>query len=820
MVKYLLIKAIFLKHYFTNIIEGIFAMYLQDNNTRISNFFGFDWLFRLSEEEHYRPVQLPHDWSVEYPYDENSPTCGSGGYVKAGIGWYKKQFKVDSSAKGKKVFLLFDGAYMCTTVWLNGIELGHHAYGYTPFEFDVTDYIHYDKENEIEVKVDNSQQPNSRWYSGSGITRDVWMWAANDAYIPTNGTFIRTEKELVKISTKIESAKIETFQQKSIRLTTEILDHKGIVCEKTEIKISCPGEYDQEISLKNPQLWSDKNPYLYKAVSTITSDDHEERTVIDKYETTFGIRTVEFDPDRGCLINGEKVKLNGVCLHHDGGAVGAAVPKKLWHRRLLLLKEMGCNAIRTAHNPPDTNLLDLCDELGFYVMDEAFDEWRQIKWKAAGSNTHESRGYSEWFNDNYIADIEAMLYRDRNHPSVIMWSTGNEVPEQTMEDGHLLAKELQDICHRIDPTRLCTQGNDQIFAEPKPATSDFLQILDIVGYNYTGRWRSRAETLYYDDKAVNPNWIQLGTENPAAAGIRGDYRMDIPVSPWQRSYFAAPVYAGKLLRYTMTHDFVAGDFMWTGIDHLGESHWPNRSSSSGPIDTCGFPKDHYYFYKSIWNRKDPMVYIFPHRNLDEAKGNVLPVLCYTNCTYVELFVNGKSYGKKATSYPLYGMTETYGHFDTPPIAANTDDLFLSWDVPFEGGNMEAVGYINDKEVCRFKVQSAGKPTKMKVSIDADDNILQADGRDIAHIVVTFEDENGIQNPIASNVVNIKVDGPAELIGIDNGKPDCHESFKKNTKTAFNGMILGIIRTKQEKGEITITISSDELEPVVLKIACV
>lgn len=784
-------------------------MYLQNDNARISDFFGFDWTFRLDEEQSYRPVQLPHDWSVEYPFDENAPTCGSGGYVKAGIGWYKKTFKVDPKAKGKKVFLLFDGAYMCTTVWLNGKELGHHAYGYTHFEFEITDCLFFDEENVLEVKVDNSQQPNSRWYSGSGITRDIWLKATNEIYIPTNGTFIRTEGEQVKISTKVEMA-----QQKNIRLVTTLLDHENTVCGKAEMEITNPGGYDQVITMQNSQLWSDKNPYLYKAVSELI----HEGTLIDKYETVFGVRTVEFDPDKGCLINGERVKLNGVCLHHDGGSVGAAVPKKLWHRRLLLLKEMGCNAIRASHNPPDTGLLELCDELGFYVMDEAFDEWEQLKAKTAGSNTHESRGYSEWFKDNYLADMEAMLYRDRNHPSVIIWSIGNEVPEQTMEDGHILAKKLQDICHRIDPTRLCTQGNDQIFAEPKPATDDFLQILDIVGYNYTGRWRSRAETLYYDDKIANPNWIQLGTENPAAAGIRGDYRMDIPVSPWQRSYFAVPVYVGKLLRYTMSHDFVAGDFMWTGIDHLGESNWPSRSSSSGPIDTCGFVKDHFYFYKSIWNREEPMVYVFPHRNLDELKGTVLPVLCYTNCTYVELFVNGKSYGKKATSYPLYGMTETYNHFDSPSVAANTDDLFLSWDIPFESGNMEAVGYINDKEACRFKVQSAGKPTKIKAAIDVDS--LQANGRDIAHIEITFEDENGIQNPIASNLVSIEIEGSAELIGIDNGNPNCHGSFKGNTKTAFNGKLLGIIRAKKDKGEITIKVSSDALEPAIIKIISV
>jgi beta-galactosidase len=637
----------------------------------------------------------------------------------------------------------------------------------------------------------------------------VWLRTSEQIHIPTYGTFVTTDKNLVKVQTKVEMPPETPSNGDSIVLVTTIKGHG----EKLENKLAIPvsGEYEQVFTLNDPKLWSHKEPNLYKAISRL---EHNGR-ILDEYETIFGIRSVEFHADKGCLINGERVKLNGVCLHHDGGAVGAAVPKKLGRRRLILLKEMGCNAIRTAHNPPDPALLELCDELGFYVMDEAFDEWAQLKWKVFGSNTHESRGYSEWFKENYKADLEAMLYRDRNHPSVIIWSIGNEVPEQLMPDGHILAKELQDICRKADPTRLCTQGNDQICAEPKSATEEFLNTLDVVGYNYTGRWRTRAETLYDDDKRANPNRIILGTENPSAAGIRGDYRMDIPYSPWRRPYFSAPVNVGRLLRCTMTHDYVAGDFMWTGIDHLGESHWPHRSSSSGVIDTCGFPKDHYYFYKSIWNREKPMIHLFPHRNLEDVEeGTVLPVLCYTNCTYAELFVNGKPYGKKSYSYPLYGMTETYGHFDTPPVIANTDDLFLSWDVPFEKGKMEAVGYIDGKEVCRFKTETAKAPAGLAAV--SDENTLSADGRDIAHIEISLVDENGIVNPVASNTVSVKIDGPAELIGLDNGMPSCHESFKGSSMSAHGGKLLAIIRAKKEAGTVTATIASGSMEPLKIE----
>ena len=813
-------------------------MYLQKKGPRTLDFFGFGWHFKLAEEggdnpgeglTSYRPVQLPHDWSVEYPFDKEAPCLGSGGYVKTGIGWYKKTFTVSPDCKGNKVTLQFDGAYMCTSVTLNGHNLGQHIYGYTPFEYDITDILSYDGNNELTVRVDNSQQPNSRWYTGSGITRDVWLRATNPVHIPIYGTYITTElsgdeanicittniagpiPEGAYLVTTIVDAATDNISNTK-KSTLQNNENAGAAfCRPQETCIATPGEVQQIINLPNPSLWSHKTPNLYKAVSVIKQGE----IVLDKYETIFGIRTVAFCPERGCLVNGEHVKLNGVCLHHDGGAVGAAVPKKLWKRRLVLLKEMGANAIRMAHNPPDTSLLELCDELGFYVMDEAFDEWAELKWKTAGSNTHESRGYSEWFHEHHVADLEAMLYRDRNHPSVIMWSIGNEVPEQALPDGHILAQKLIDICRRIDPSRLCTQGNDQICAEPRQATQDFLNTLDIVGYNYTNRWRTRAETLYDDDKRANPNWLILGTENPAAAGIRGDYRMKLPANPWHRPYFSVPINVGRLLRYTMTHDYVIGDFMWTGIDHLGEAHWPNRSSNSGVIDTCGFVKDHYFLYQSIWCDK-PMIHLFPHRNLADAPvGDVLPVLCYTNCTYAELFVNGKSYGRKAYSYPLYGMTETYGHFDAPLVSANTDDLFLCWDVPYAEGVMEVVGYnAEGQEECRSKIETAGKPVAIVAT--ADTHTLQADGRDITHIEIAFADEKGILNPVAANTVTVKVEGAAELIGIDNGNSASHESLKGDTMAAYNGLLLLTLRAKREPGPVNVIITSKGLTPAMVE----
>ncbi|MCL2058668.1 MAG: DUF4982 domain-containing protein [Oscillospiraceae bacterium] len=849
-------------------------MYLQGERARLSEFFGFDWYFRLAEEHGdepgdglsgYRLVQLPHDWSVEYPFDENHPTCGSGGYVKAGIGWYKKRFRVDGGRRGKRVSLLFDGAYMCAKVWLNGKELGDHVYGYTPFEFDITDALDYAGENEITVRIDNSFQPNSRWYTGSGITRDVWLKCVNRDHIPTYGTYITTEAvaggdgAAGSYASSGDGAASGGSGNSSIGgdasggsgapgsgayriniatkavltgeavLATTVFGSDGAERGRAQTAASPSGEPGQPVEiaqsfvLPNPDLWSAESPTLYKAVSTLMRGD----TVLDEYETTFGVRTVAFDKDKGCIVNGAQVKLNGVCVHHDGGAVGAAVPAKMWRRRLMRLKAMGCNAIRCSHNPPDPALLDLCDELGFYVMDEAFDEWKLLKRKVFGSNTHESRGYSEWFNEYHVADIEAMLYRDRNHPSVVMWSIGNEVPEQTAPDGHTIAKKLQDICHRLDPTRLCTQACDQIMAEPRRATDAFLDTLDIIGYNYTGRWRTRAETLYDDDRHAHPGWLLMGAENPSAAGRRGDYRLDMPTDSWRRAYYAAPVNAGKLLRYTMAHDYVIGDFMWTGIDYLGEAHWPDRSSSSGVIDTAGFPKDHYYFYKSIWDRESPFAHVFPHRNLRDLRdawgldipdGAIIPVLCYTNCEQVELFVDGKSYGKKAYSYPLYGMTETYAHWDKRPVAANTDDMFLCWDVPAGPGVIEVVGYIDGKEVYRHKVEAAGAPAALRVECDS--GSLLADGRDVAHIEIAIVDANGLLHPAATNAVTVDVEGAAELIGLDNGKPDSHESFKGRTMSANGGLLLAVVRAKrgQPGGAVKVTVSADGLKSAIVELS--
>lgn len=461
--------------------------------------------------------------------------------------------------------------------------------------------------------------------------------------------------------------------------------------------------------------------------------------------------------------------------------------------------------MRMSHNPPDPALLDLCDRMGLMVMDEAFDEWRIMKGKELGSNTHESRGYSEWFDSCHEEDMRLMLLRDRNHPSIIIWSIGNEVPDQTVPEGYLTARQLKSICKELDPERLVTQANDQICAEPRAAAEEFLNELDVVGYNYVDRWRTRAETLYDDDKRTHPDWCVIGTENGSLGGVRGEYLLDMKEKAgwWKMPYYSAPVKIGKLLHFTMTHDYVAGDFMWTGVDYLGEAHWPARSSSAGVLDTCGFEKDSYYFYQSIWKRPEPMAHLLPHWNLEVEEGTIIPVLGYTSCESAELFLNGKSYGRKAYAYPAYGMTERYGHFDKAPVPVNTDDLFLSWDVPYIPGYIELVGYMDGREAVRHTVRTAGEPAAVKLHCYRSE--MKGDGLDIAQIEAEILDEHGNLCVQADTKLTFTVQGPGYAAAVDNGNPEGMESLRGSCIHAFHGRAYVIIQSDETKNGDTCTV---------------
>ena len=802
------------------------------------------WKFCLAEEGtpdftkldtyEWRTVQLPHDWSTDYPVNPDADTSGSGGYVRAGIGWYRCSFRVEKRRE-ERVLLYFEGVYMNSTVYLNGIFVGGHVYGYTPFEIDITDVVN-EEDNELLVVVDNSRQPGSRWYSGSGITRDVWLETRNTLHFARYGTYYITEVEEKAAKIKIEVTvheekkpenKIPEEMPLQIECSLTAPDGKKVAQTKVPItgvwraecedalmmdgkdtKEKCKiwsNVIDTELFVEHPLLWSVEEPHLYRFTLSLWKGE----ICLETREETIGIRSIAFDNHKGFLLNGKQVKINGVCLHHDGGCVGAAVPRQIWVRRLKKLKEMGVNSIRCAHNPPDATLLQLCDEMGFLVMDEAFDEWEHMKQKATGTNTHESHGYSDYFKECYQWDIKTMLYRDRNHPSIILWSIGNEVPDQTLTGGELVAKELKEICHSIDGTRPITQANDQIAAEPNAARQEFLEVLDVVGYNYVGRWRKRAEGFYDEDHEKYPHRCVIGSENPSAGYIRGEYNLEHDSKDfWNKPYYSAPVAVGKLLRYTMTHDFVAGDYMWVGIDYLGEANWPNRLSSCGCLDTCGFEKDAFYFYKSVWNQQEKFAYLCPHWNLSLEEGTVIPVICYTNCEDAELFVNGKSYGMKSKGFPCYGMTESYGHFDTYKRPANTDDLFLSWDVPYVPGQMEVVGYHNGLEACRYRVETAGEPYSIQLSSDV--SVLRADDRDVAQVEVNILDTQGRMVPTADCELEVFLEGDGKFLGIDNGRPDCHELWKDTKHSTFRGKMLVVIQAGRTAGKLKLCVSGKGL----------
>jgi beta-galactosidase len=796
----------------------------------------FGWQFMLGDPagaeriaydaSGWRAIDLPHDWSIAGSFDEEAPAGGGGAYLPAGIGWYRRTFRVPDSFKRKQVAVEFDGVYENSDVWINNHWLGKRPFGYIGFSYDLTPYLNFgEQDNVIAVRVDNSVQPNSRWYSGSGIYRHTWLTATDPLAITRWGTFVTTPRVSEK-NAEIQIAVQVTNKSSAaarFNLTCAVIDEDGNEVQTSrsngELDAGASGQFQPQLTIEHPALWSDEKPYLYTVRCTVISDGK----TIDQYDTPIGIRSIEFDVDKGFLLNGRHVKLNGVCLHGDGGSVGAAVPEGIWLRRLQLLKEMGCNAIRTSHNPPTPEFLDLCDRLGFLVMDEAFDEWESGKTMG---------GYHRFFADWSQRDLVDFIHRDRNHPCVVLWSAGNEIEEQVLTGGAELLQPLVATYHREDPTRLVTAACDKLFAEPLSAPAAFPALLDVVGYNYIDRWLDRADLFYSVDRRDFPNRRFIGTESVSMGGTRGDYRSMFPdaasaapapttlptTGPGRRRFRQLPasnrrIDVEQLWQFVQAHDYVAGDFMWTGIDYLGEAFWPSRSASFGVLDTCGFKKDGYYFYQSQWTSK-PVLHLFPHWNWKGREGQIIPITCYTNCDTVELLVNGKSYGVKGYEFPKQGMEERYGNMPARARAVRTTaDLHLSWDVPYEPGTLRAIGTVAGKVVATEEIATTGEPAAVELSADKTD--LVADGRDVAHLTARILDANGIVVPTADNDVTFEQEGPGQIIGVDNGDPASHESFKANHHKAFNGMCLAIVQAARGAGPIRITASSKGLRAAMV-----
>jgi beta-galactosidase len=466
---------------------------------------------------------------------------------------------------------------------------------------------------------------------------------------------------------------------------------------------------------------------------------------------------------------------------------------------------MGCNAIRTSHNPPAPEFLDLCDRLGFLVMDEAFDEWKIGKTRF---------GYNQYFDEWAETDLTAMLRRDRSHPSVVMWSVGNEIREQPHPGGEEPLRKLVAICHEEDSSRPVTLGCDNIAADGGSTTPAFLEALDIVGYNYVDRWHDRRELYYSLDRQAHPDWRFVGTESVAVRGFRGSYSVGNDPETIRPNYTTGMIRAEQLWKFVATRDYVIGDFMWTGIDYLGETRWPSRLAGSGVLDLCGFPKDSYYFYQSQWT-SEPMVYIFPHWNWPGREGQIIPVLAYSNCDAVELFLNGKSLGQKRLEFPRQGNSGSWMRYDRPPVNATTADLHLAWDVPYAPGVLKAVGRRGGQEVCTREVRTAGAPAAIRLS--ADPNTAAANGSDVVHVKVEILDADGVLAPTAGNLIQFAIEGPGRLIGVDNGNPGDHDSYQAPQRRAYNGLCLAIVQTPRSQGTIRITAQAEGLLPASVEV---
>ena len=766
-------------------------------------------------DEGWQPVRLPHDWSIAGEMDPHAVTGGPGGYLPTGIGWYRKRFAVAEEDRGEIFTIYFDGIYENSTVWINGHLLGTRPYGFVPFWYELTPYLKFGAENVIAVRVDNSMQPNCRWYSGSGIYRHTHLCRTNALHFTPWGVFVRTDVIAAKSATVRVTMTVRNASKRTrrciVRATLVDADGKTAGVQEHPLTLTAGGEQAAALTLrvKGAKLWSPTEPYLYRLHCEI----REGEAVVDTTTLAHGIRDARFDAQEGFLLNGERVKLKGVCVHPEGGCVGAAVPERVWERRLELLKAMGCNAIRTSHNPFATEFLDLCDRMGFLLMAEAFDEWRvpkeQIRY-----------GYSRYFDAWHERDLRNFVRRDRNHPCIVIWSAGNEIGDQSAPDGTQTLLALKRIIHEEDPTRMVTAACDRIASEPlsNRVKPEFLESLDVVGYNYVDRWRERADLYYSLDRAAHPKRRFVGTESIGIGGIRGDYRYLVEsAKPAEGMHFLPEqnliVDSESLWKFVRVYDYVAGDFMWTGIDYLGETQWPMRGSTFGAMDTCGFPKDAYFFYQSQWTDA-PTVHLSPHWNWAGREGMVVPVTCFTNCDTVELFLNGRSLGVKAYEFPRMAMEGRYGNYPARAKALRTtSDLHLSWDVVYEPGTLKAVGVKDRRVVATQEVTTTGAAARVQLS--ADRKRLRADGRDVAHLTVSLVDAEGRVVPMAAETVSFVLEGAGKLIGVDNGDPFSHQRYEGTTQTAFHGLCLGIVQSTRQAGRIEVSASAPGLTTAAL-----
>ena len=748
----------------------------------------------------WKQVTIPHDWAIYGPFDRNQDlqevaimqngekvatvkTGRTGGLPYVGVGWYRNTFDVDNFEKDKKnVSLLFDGAMSEARIHVNGKEVCFWPWGYNSFHCDVTEFLNADgKNNILAVRLENKPQ-SSRWYPGAGLYRNVHIIVTDEIHVPVWGTYITTpfvSKEYASVCLKTE---IKNSNDQNIRIITEIKNSDNqVVARKDNMqKINHDKPFEQNFVVDNPHLWSPESPYLYLAESKVYLNDK----LMDQYITRFGIRDIKLIADKGFFLNGEKRKFQGVCNHHDLGPLGAAVNIAALRRQLTLLKDMGCDAIRTAHNMPAPELVNLCDEMGFMMMIEPFDEWDIAKCK---------NGYHRFFNEWAEKDMVNMLRNFRNNPSVVMWSIGNEVPTQCRDDGYKVASFLQDICHREDPTRPVTCGMDQVTCV---LNNGFAAMLDVPGFNY----RANRYTEAYKKLPQN---LVLGSETSSTVSSRGVYKFpvekkadalyqDHQSSSYDLEYCSWSNTPDDDFALADDYEWTMGQFVWTGFDYLGEpspydtDSWPNHSSMYGIIDLASIPKDRYYLYRSIWNKKENTLHILPHWNWEGREGEKTPVFVYTNYPEAELFINGKSHGKQIKNN----------------LTVQNRYRLMWMDVLYEPGEVKVVAYNAHGDMVETKtIKTAGKP--YRIELIPDRTLLSADGKDLSYINVRVVDKDGNICPHDNRMIRFSVKGVGKYKASANGDPTCLEMFHYPQMPVFNGQLTTIIQAGETDGEIVL-----------------
>jgi beta-galactosidase len=771
------------------------------------------------DDSGWRQLNLPHDWGIEGPFKQEYP--GETGKLPWwGVAWYRKHFTAGPAEKSRQFYLDIDGAMAYTTVWLNGKFVGGWPYGYASFELDLTPYVKLGADNVVAIRLDNPPD-SSRWYPGGGIYRNVWLVKTEPIHVGHWGTYITTPEISPAAATVNVKVTVENraASDANVTATTQIYEltsggqrSSGPVATSgpASLKIGAGASTTSasSIHVNTPKLWSLDKPNLYAAVVTIEQSGR----AVDHYETVFGIRTIKFDPDKGFLLNGEHVRLNGVCDHHDLGPLGAAINTRALERQIEILKDMGVNAIRTSHNPPAPELLDLCDRMGIVVMDEGFDCWRRAKKK---------NDYHLLFDDWHEKDFRAQIRRDRNHPSVVLWSIGNEIDEQRVPEGLKIGAGLVGIAHDEDPTRPATAACNHTVA----GYNGFQKVVDVFGYNY-----KPAEYGKFRDK--NQGIFIFGSETASTVSSRGEYffpvsndkskgMVDFQVSSYdlyapQWATPPDPEFTGQ-----DQNPFVGGEFVWTGFDYLGEPtpYWgdwkslldfsnsavqarmaaelketgkisvPSRSSYFGIVDLDGFKKDRFYLYQARWRPDLPMAHILPHWNWPERVGQVTPVHVYTSGDEAELFLNGRSLGRKKKEPYQYRMR---------------------WDdVRYEPGELRVVAYKGGKKWAEAVTRTTGPAARLALS--ADRPVIKADGQDLSFVTVTVADKDGQIVPRSKNRIRFEVAGPGEIVAVDSGDATGLESFQLPEKNAYNGLCLVIVRAKAGKpGRITLKAQSEGL----------